>query len=115
MDNMVFWDTIEQLTDTTLVRNDVDNGSLSLHRLVQDECCEGETAALRHVCHFGAHEVSRHWLRLDLWETGLLSIMSIANDWQDSQQQIEPLQSTCGFCNLMANAFFLVEENDPAG
>ena len=125
-DDIVLWDNIEKLTQTALVRNDIDGVSLGLHRLVQSEMLfrisENErqeafdTAVKLVLSKFPDHGIQAP--RVDLWEKGLLylpHVLSIANDWHDSQQRIEPLQSTLALCNLMANAAFFVEDNDPVG
>lgn len=125
-DELALWDTIEQLTMTALVRNDVESGSLSLHRLVQSESLFRLTANERQEAFDAAVKLLLSKFpdrgimvpRVDRWEEGLLylpHISTIANGWHDSQQRLEPLGPTLDFCNLMANAAYFVEDNDTVG
>jgi hypothetical protein len=123
---IALWDAIEQLTTKALVRNDVESGCLSLHRLVQSESLFRLTANERQEAFDAAVKLLLSKFpdrgimvpRVDRWEEGRLylpHISTIANDWHDPQQRLESFGPTLDFCNLMANAAYFFEGNDTVG
>ena len=110
---------MEQLEVSALVRHDIDRGTFSMHRLVQQECLfrisENERQAgfdgavallLQKFPERGSMVVMDH-----LWEEGekyLQQVAAVANDWHDSQLRPEPLRPTTSFCNLMADAAWYI-------
>jgi len=120
------WDAIEQLTDHTLVKHDIDSQKVSLHRLVQAEFKfrmstadrqEGFDGAVKLLLDKFPHRGSLVIMD-SLWEEGaryLEQIAAVARNWRDSQGKPEALKPSVDFCNLMADCAWFVHDNDAAG